>query len=154
MDNRSGLSLLQLDPPRPYQGLLLGLDFGLKRIGVATGHTVTKIANSLTILHAKNGLPQAGELEKIIQVWQPQAIVLGIPLNMDDTPQPLTYKARQFALMLKKYGLPVHGMDERLTSIEARQRVFDEGGYRAIQKNQIDALAAKLILEEWMTLFQ
>lgn len=143
--------LLLIDKPRIYEGILLGFDFGLRRIGVAIGQTLTQQASPLKTLMAQKGRPDWTHVDKIIKEWQPQAIIVGIPLNMDDTAQPLTHNARTFALQLKsRYKLPVHGMDERLTSFEVRQSLFDQGGYRAIQKNQVDALAARIILEEWM----
>lgn len=150
----SALQLLQLDKPQPYEGTLLGVDFGLRRIGTAVGQTFTRSANPLKIITAEQGLPNWSDFEKIIKEWHPLAIIIGIPLNMDDSAQPMTHKARHFALQLKsRYKLPVHGMDERLTSFEVRQNLFDQGGYRAIQKGKIDALAAKIILEEWMQTF-
>jgi putative Holliday junction resolvase len=145
--------LLELDPPQSYMGLLMGIDFGLRRIGVAVGQTLTGHANPVDIISAQHGQPDWSVLDKLIHHWQPAAFVVGIPLNMDDTAQPMTHKARHFALKLKKrYQLPIHGMDERLTSFEVRQQLFDQGGYRAIKKGQVDALAACLILEGWMRL--
>ncbi len=148
------IHLLTIDPPQSYQGLLFGIDFGLRRIGIAVGQTLTGNANPLEIISAQQGEPDWNALDKVIQHWQPMALIIGIPLNMDDTAQPLTHKARRFAAQLKKqYHLPVHGMDERLTSFEVRQNLFDQGGYRAIKKGQVDALAACLILEGWMRLY-
>ncbi|MFN7096196.1 MAG: Holliday junction resolvase RuvX [Gammaproteobacteria bacterium] len=142
---------LIIDPPQPYEGILFGIDFGLRRIGIAVGQTLTQHANPLKIILAQKGEPDWGQFEKLIKEWQPLALIIGIPLNMDGTTQPMTYKARRFAMQLKnRYQLPVHGMDERLTSREVRQNLFEQGGYRAIQKHDIDALAAKIILEEWM----
>lgn len=144
--------LLLIDNPlTTYDGILLGVDFGLRRIGFAIGQTLTQTANPLDTILAQGGIPSWTAIDKIIQAWQPLAIIIGIPLNMDGTAQSMTHRARRFALDLKfRFQLPVHGMDERLTSFDARQALFDEGGYRAIQKNKVDALAAKLILEEWM----
>jgi putative Holliday junction resolvase len=152
---KSTSELLIIDQPQHYNGILMGIDFGLRRIGVAVGQTLTQNANPLKIIPAQKGVPDWNLFEKLIKEWRPIALIVGIPLNMDGTAQPMTHKARAFALQLKiRFKLPVHGMDERLTSFEVRQNLFDQGGYRAIQKSEIDALAAKIILEEWMRIHQ
>ncbi|MBB71111.1 MAG: Holliday junction resolvase RuvX [Legionellales bacterium] len=141
----------ECDPPHAIDGVLIGFDFGLRRIGIAVGQSLTKTASPLTMLLANDGEPQWQAVAEIINEWRPNALVVGIPLNMDGTEQPITRKARAFAGQLKQqFKLPVFGVDERLTSFEARQRLFDAGGYKAVQKNQIDSLAASLILEGWM----
>ncbi|HLB57198.1 MAG TPA: Holliday junction resolvase RuvX [Gammaproteobacteria bacterium] len=132
--------------------VLLGFDFGLKRIGVAVGQTVTKTARPLTTLKANDGIPRWEECEKLVKMWQPTALVVGIPLNMDGTEQRLTHLAKQFANVLQeRFHLPVYGMDERLSTKEARDRLFKEGGYKALQNGQIDSIAAQLILQNWLT---
>lgn len=131
--------------------ILLGFDFGMKRIGVAVGQTVTKNATPITVVQAKAGIPDWRELEKLIKKWQPDAFVVGIPYNMDNTEQPLTQAARQFAVSLsERFQIPFFEMDERLTSVEVRGRVFEEGGYKALKNTAIDSLAAQLILENWL----
>lgn len=130
---------------------LLGFDFGLKYIGVAIGQTYTRTAHPVTTLAAHNGIPQWDEVTKLIQTWRPNALVVGIPLNMDGTEQPITHAARKFSTELAtRYQLPVHTMDERLSTVEARARLFEQGGYKALQKKAIDSMAAQLILESWM----
>lgn len=131
--------------------ILLGFDFGTKRIGVAVGQTVTKTARPLGMVKAVQGNPQWDVVTKLIATWKPDALVVGIPLNMDGTQQPLTVAAQQFADALhERFQLPVYGMDERLTSIEAKDRLFSEGGYKALQNTQIDSVAAQLILQNWL----
>lgn len=130
--------------------ILLGFDFGMKRIGVAVGQTVTKTARPLTVIQAAQGIPQWDALSKLIKTWQPDALVVGIPLNMDGTEQAVTLAARAFADALReRYKLPVYGIDERLTTREAREQLFSQGGYKALQKTQIDSVAAQLILQTW-----
>jgi putative Holliday junction resolvase len=130
--------------------ILLAFDFGKKRIGTAIGQTVTQTARPLTTINAKDGIPNWQEITAIIKKWRPDAIVIGIPLNMDGTEQPLTADARAFANSLKdQYNLPVFEMDERLTSKDARERLFAEGGYKALQGGQVDQVAAQLILQSW-----
>lgn len=133
------------------EGIVLGFDFGTKKIGVAVGQTVTKTANPVGLLRANQGVPRWESIEKLIAQWQPVALVVGIPLNMDGTPQWTTDKARQFADQLKeRFKLPVFGVDERLTTVEARDQVFQEHGYKGLQATAIDAVAAKIILEDWL----
>ena len=133
------------------QKIVLGFDFGMKRIGVAVGQTITKSARPLTTLKANQGIPQWEVLNKLIKTWQPDALVVGIPLNMDGTEQPLTQAATAFSNELKqRYEVPVYGMDERLSTKDARERLFNQGGYKALQKGQVDSVAAQLILQNWL----
>jgi putative Holliday junction resolvase len=130
---------------------LLGFDFGMKHIGVAVGQTVTKTATPLTSLKAKDGIPDWDEIAKLIATWGAQALVIGIPLNMDGTEQLITAAAKKFGNRLHaRFNLPVHRVDERLTTVEAKQQLFDADGYRALDKTSIDSYAAKLILESWL----
>jgi putative Holliday junction resolvase len=137
---------------KDFPATLLGFDFGMKRIGVAIGQTVTKTARPLGMIKADQGLPHWDSLTKLVKTWQPDAFVVGIPLNMDGTEQPLTAAAKQFAERLEqRFQLTVYGMDERLTSIEAKARLFEAGGYKALQNTSIDSVAAQLILQNWLT---
>lgn len=133
---------------------LLGFDFGLRRIGVAVGQTVTGTATALFTLQAKNGIPNWEEVHALIKVWRPNGLVVGIPLNLDGTEQPITKSAKKFAQALEQFGLPIYQVDERLTTKEARQRLFDSGGYRALEKAEVDSFAARLILESWLSSLQ
>ena len=133
------------------QKIVLGFDFGMKRIGVAVGQAITKSARPLITLKANQGIPQWEVLNKLIKTWQPDALVVGIPLNMDGTEQPLTQAAYAFSNELQqRYELPVYGMDERLSTKDARERLFNQGGYKALQKGQVDSVAAQLILQNWL----
>lgn len=130
--------------------ILIAFDFGMKRIGVAIGQTVTQSARPLDTLQAKEGEPNWPAITRLIKKWLPDAIVVGIPLNMDGTDQPISQHARNFAAKLREeYQLPVHEMDERLTTKDARERLFAQGGYKALQDGQVDRVAAQLILQNW-----
>lgn len=130
--------------------ILLGFDFGMKRIGVAVGQTITKSATPLETLQAKNGIPNWTLVDKLVKKWFPDAFVVGIPLNMDGTEQPLTQQARQFAKILQtRFDLPIYEMDERLTTKDARESLFNKGGYKALRDGQVDSIAAQLILQNW-----
>ncbi len=130
--------------------ILLGFDFGMKRIGVAVGQTITKTARPLDTIHAKQGKPNWDAIKKLIKKWVPDALVVGIPLNMNGTEQPMSEHARHFAAQLREmYHLPVHEIDERLTTKDAREKLFDSGGFKALQGGQVDRVAAQLILQNW-----
>jgi putative Holliday junction resolvase len=132
--------------------ILISFDFGMKRIGVAVGQTVTQTARPLETIIASQGVPNWSDINKIIKKWQPDALVVGIPLNMDGTDQPITLAARQFSQELSNQThLTVYEMDERLTTKDARERLFAQGGYKALQGGQIDQIAAQLILQNWFT---
>jgi putative Holliday junction resolvase len=129
---------------------VLAFDFGLRRIGVAVGQTITRTAKPLPTLLAKNGEPDWREITRLIAEWRPEALVVGIPLNMDGTKQAITFEAEAFAKRLAEdYHLPVHGMDERLSTRDARERLFEAGGYKKLKNTPIDGIAAQLILESW-----
>ncbi len=126
--------------------MLLGFDFGMKYIGVATGQAITKTATPLTCLNATDGIPDWMEIAILIQTWQPDAIIVGIPLNMDGSSQELTHCATKFATRLRhKFNLPVHLVDERLSTWEAKKLQGDK------DLAKVNATAAALLLEQWLS---
>lgn len=130
---------------------LMGFDFGTRSIGVATGQEVTGTASPLTSLKANEGIPDWVQLEKLLKEWQPDLLVVGLPLNMDGTEQEMTVRARKFGQRLHgRFGFQVEFKDERLTTTDAKARLFEHGGYRALGKSRVDAVSAQLILESWM----
>ncbi|EKD54380.1 MAG: hypothetical protein ACD_60C00090G0029 [uncultured bacterium] len=130
---------------------LFGFDFGMKRIGIAIGQTITKTARPLITIQASKGVPNWDKLTKLIHTWEPDAFIIGIPLNMDGTEQPITHMARSFGRELQKhYHLPIFEIDERLSTKDAKERLFEEGGYKALQDGQVDSVAAQLILQNWL----
>lgn len=132
------------------QRTVLGFDFGTKSIGVAVGQEITGSANPLNALKARDGIPNWEIIEGIINEWQPDLIVVGLPLNMDGTPQPVTFAAKKFANRLSsRYGIPAETQDERLSTVDARAQLFAQGGYKNLKKDNVDNLSAKLILESW-----
>ncbi len=129
----------------------ISFDFGTKRIGVAVGQMITMTATPLDFLQAKQGIPCWTQISRLIDKWKPYAFIVGIPVNMDGSFSPITSDAKDFAQKLRiKFNLPVHEVDERLTTVEARQILFELGGYKALKSMSIDSFAAKLILETWM----
>ena len=128
----------------------LGFDFGKKYIGVAVGQEITGTASPLGSVKAKEGIPQWDALAKFIDEWQPDYLVVGLPLNMDGSEQQLTKDARKFGNRLfGRYGIEVKFNDERLTTAAAKESLFARGGYRNLAKDNVDAESAKLIIESF-----
>ena len=129
----------------------LGFDFGTKRIGIAVGQDVTKTAKPLKNINAKAGVPDWKEIIQLVRQWSPTALIVGIPYNMDGSEQATTLLARAFAKQLAHHTqLTVHEVDERLSTVAAREHVFERRGYKGLQETAMDAVAAQMILEGWM----
>jgi putative Holliday junction resolvase len=128
--------------------VLLGFDFGLRRIGVAVGQELTGTATALVTLAARDGVPDWTAVAELIAQWQPQGLVVGLPLNADGTAHAVTAAAQRFGHRLHgRYGLPVYWMDERLSSHEAAARLGNKAKTAA---RNIDKVAAQIILESWL----
>ena len=131
----------------------LAFDFGLRTIGVAYGQSLTGTATPLSHLKARDGIPDWEQIEALIQEWRPSQLVVGLPLNMDGTESELSRLARKFARRLQgRFALAVDLMDERLSSVEAKQKAKAQGHKGDYQQHPIDSLAAQLILESWFRL--
>lgn len=132
--------------------LLLGFDFGTRQIGVAVGQTLTREARPLCNLKARDGIPQWEQIEALIREWQPRALVVGLPLNMDGTASAMSARAQKFANRLHgRFGLPVHTHDERLTTFAAKGERRQQGNFaRNFREDPVDALAASLLLQGWL----
>ncbi len=133
---------------------ILAFDFGLNHIGVATGNTTTKTCSPQKSINAKDGIPDAQSLERLVREWIPSVFVVGLPLNMDGTEQEMTFKARKFGNRLKeKFKKEVVFIDERLSSASAKEEIFERGGFKALAKDKgaIDSLSAVTILEQYFT---
>ncbi|AGI32204.1 TPA: Holliday junction resolvase RuvX [Mannheimia haemolytica] len=129
---------------------VIAFDFGTNSIGCAVGQSITGTAQGLTTFKAQDGIPNWEEIGKLLQDWKPDMLVVGLPLNMDGTEQPLTQRARKFANRLNgRFNLPVELQDERLTTVEAKAEIFSRGGYKALKKDKVDSISACLILESW-----
>lgn len=130
---------------------LLAFDYGTKNIGVASGQTITRSANSQAPLKAKDGIPDWNQIEKLLKDWQPDLVLVGLPLNMDDSESELSARARKFANRLHgRFGVKVEMVDERLSSFEAKSELMARGGSRDYKHNPVDSIAARLILESWL----
>lgn len=135
---------------RVMSGTLLAFDFGTKSIGVAVGQRITGTARPLTALKANDGTPDWNLIERLLKEWQPDDVIVGLPLNMDGTEQPLTARARKFANKIHgRFGVSVKLHDERLSTVEARAGLFEHGGFRALNKGSVDSASAVIILESY-----
>ncbi|MCL1048570.1 Holliday junction resolvase RuvX [Shewanella abyssi] len=129
---------------------VLGFDYGTKSIGIAIGQELTASARPLMSIKAIDGIPKWEEIGNIITEWQPDLIVVGLPLNMDGTEQEITLRAKKFGNRLNgRFGIKVVNQDERLTTADAKARLFEMGGYKALTKGQVDAMSAVLIIESY-----
>ncbi len=126
---------------------LLGFDYGEKRIGIAVGQGITRTATALCTLNAREGMPDWERISALVDEWRPAALVIGLPRHADGTDSAMTRAARAFAQQLEgRYRLPVHLMDERLSSqaAAALQQEDHQG------KAGLDAIAARIILQDWL----
>jgi len=132
------------DSSKPIR--ILAFDFGTHKIGVAFGQSLSQTSTPLKPLRVRDGIPDWPDIEKLIREWQPDLMVIGIPYNMDGTDNEITVRARKFMRRLHgRFGKPCEGMDERLSSREARDMLRHEND----QTTSIDSLAASLILQSW-----
>ena len=131
-------------------GTLLAFDFGTRSIGVAIGQRITGTARPLTAIKAQDGTPDWNIIGRLLKEWQPEAVIVGLPLNMDGTEQPLTARARNFANKIHgRFGVAITLHDERLSTVEARAGLFERGGFRALNKGSVDSASVVVILESF-----
>ncbi len=124
---------------------VVGFDYGTRWIGVAVGQTLTRQASPQQAIRCDDW----DAVEKILQAWQPQRLVVGLPLNMHGEAQAMTRRARRFARQLEgRFRIPVELIDERLTTREAYLIAIDN--QRKKSTTEIDSLAAALITESWL----
>jgi len=120
-------------------GSFLAFDFGLKRVGVACGNSLLKQAQPLRSIHAQ-GDQRFSRIQQLISEWQPQALVVGVPFHPDGAAHEVTAQARRFARQLHgRFGLTVHEVDERYSSVEAERDDPDD----------LDSAAAAVILQQF-----
>lgn len=133
------------------RGTFLGFDYGKRTIGIAVGSRHSGQAQGLTQLNARGQEPDWDGIKRLIDEWQPEALVVGLPLNMDGTPNPITQAAKIFGEALRaRYNLPVHMVDERLSSRYATDALLDAGVPLKRHKHEIDKRAAQTILQAFL----
>lgn len=132
---------------------ILAFDFGLRRIGVATGQRVTASANPLGVVPNTDNGPDWNAIEKLVDEWRPGRIVVGMPTNADGSPGEIAPQVRRFISDLGRFGIPVDTEDERYSSLEASELLKSGralGLKGRIRREMIDSAAAALIAERWL----
>lgn len=134
--------------------VILAFDYGARRIGVAVGQATTGTASPAGVI-AVHGNPDWTAVERCVREWTPGRLLVGVPYNMDGTETALTATCRAFAQEpARRFGLPVDCVDERLTSAAAtadlREARRSGTRTRRVRREDIDAHAARLILETWL----
>ena len=127
-------------PTRAATSSFLAFDFGTRRVGVATGNSLTRSARPLTTVAAE-GAARFDAIGRLVAEWQPDALVVGVPFHPDGAAHENTRRARRFARELRaRHALEVHEVDERYSTTEAR----------AMRAADIDAASAAIILEQFL----
>ena len=138
--------------PEAASRRVMAFDFGTRRIGVAVGQELLGTGQPVALIPARDGIPDWQLIESLLQEWRPDLVVVGLPLNMDDTENEMCARARKFGKRLHgRYHVPVEMVDERLTSFEAKVEVMAAGGSRDFGRHGVDDRAAVLILETFFT---
>jgi putative holliday junction resolvase len=134
---------------------VLGFDYGTRRIGVAVGNGLTRAARALEVVANGSHGPDWPRLDCLLREWRPDALLVGLPLTMEGAEQQTSRAARAFATALgERYRVPLHLVDERLSSMEAARRFADRrasGQSRRKDAQRLDAVAAEIIVETWLT---
>lgn len=127
--------------------MILAFDYGTQKIGVASGNSLLGTATPLKALLCKNTQPNWDDIAALLQEWEPEALVVGLPLNMDGSESESTARAKKFANRLKgRFGMKVWLVDERLSTREARERT----GIRQAD-SRVDSMAAVIIAEGFLS---
>jgi putative Holliday junction resolvase len=130
---------------------VLGFDYGKKRIGIATGQTITHSATPCKTLNQIDGNPDWPAIEFEIQQWNPQALIIGMPYHIDGSENNMTAAARQFAYELeKRFKLPVIEVNEALSSQQAEEILKENMKIHQHNKQEIDKMAAAIIVQRWL----
>jgi putative holliday junction resolvase len=127
-------------PVPASQQSFLAFDFGTQRTGVAVGNRLTRSAQAIKTVRAE-GDARFAPIAELIKEWQPHALVVGVPRHPDGNPHEMTARAQRFARQLAgRFGLPVHEVDERYSSVEAASQGAKD----------LDAESARIILEQFL----
>jgi putative Holliday junction resolvase len=133
--------------PSEADATILAFDFGTRRIGVAVGNTLTRIAHPLATLDARDAASRLASIAALCNEWRPARLVVGLPVHADGTPHAITARARRFATELgQHFAVPVTLVDERWTSESARDRLAGAGRSGRARRDEV---AAQIILQAW-----
>jgi putative Holliday junction resolvase len=137
-------------PATDDHATVLAFDFGTRKIGVAVGNTVVRVAHPLTTVDSETGAVRFKAIDALVAEWAPGGLVVGRPLDGDGSEHDMTARAERFARQLEaRFGLPVARVDERFTT-RAAATVLNEAGVRGRARDAaLDEVAAQLILQSW-----
>ena len=143
------INILPADCSRPVT--VMSFDYGTEKIGVAIGQSISSTTKPLTIIRAKDGVPNWSQIASLIENWEPNFFVVGLPYNLDGTNNQLLQRALKFANRLTgRFNIPAFGIDERLSSKAAKEK-YEDGSRRSSVGRKIDDVAAQIILETWFS---
>ncbi len=129
---------------------MLAFDFGTRRIGVAVGNTLTRVAQPLATVADRTDEARLAAIATLVAQWQPQRLVVGVPVHADGAAHATTALAQRFAGELgRRFGLPVECADERFTTQAARSAIGEAGVRGAAARAARDQVSAQLILQGW-----
>lgn len=132
------------------QDSVIAFDFGTQSIGVAVGQRLLGTGTELAPLRAKEGIPHWQQIAVLIETWQPELVLVGLPLNMDGSEGEITRRARKFGKRIHgRFGLALAFVDERLSTREAKQVARARGQNGSYKDKPVDSIAARLLLESW-----
>lgn len=136
----------------PAPGTYLGFDYGDKHIGVAVGQSLTRTATGLETIPALRKQAVWDAITRLVQTWQPQGFVVGLSYQDDGSENPITPHILRFCRQLEgRYRLPVHTIDETLTTVESKSLFYQSRAKRSTGFGAVkDILAAQLILQTWL----
>ncbi len=135
---------------QPAPQLIMAFDFGTQKMGIAVGSSLIESATPLDLVSMKDGIPQWDGLLKLIQQHQPSLLLVGLPLNMDDSESELSARARKFARRVRhQTDIETWMVDERLTTREARDELDKYQSQGRGKRLNADSLAAALLIESW-----
>ena len=138
-------------PEGSAAGRFLGFDVGERFLGIVVGSRHTRLAEPLTTLHVARQTPDWPALDRLVSEWRPDGLVVGLPLNMDGSPNRMTRLARAFGEQLgERYNLPVHMVDERLSTRAAVDSLIEAGVPVRRHRQKVDRLAAQTILQAFL----
>lgn len=131
---------------------IMGIDYGDARTGIALSDLLCSIVGSTTVIHSRNREKTVAEICKIAKENAVGEIVMGLPKNMDGTEGPRAQLCREFAALVEEAtGISVKLWDERRTTVEAHNILSEHNYHGKKRKNTVDAVAASLILEGYLT---
>ena len=136
------------EPVERLRGTVLAFDFGEKRIGVAVGEWSLAQAHPLTTIRSEANAERFATIAALIKEWQPVSLVVGLPVALDGSAHAMTARCTRFANQLRgRFGLTVDYAEERLSSVEAEERLRESGHNARSAKEHVDELAAQIILQ-------